>query len=317
MPTDTVFDCMFSTDIFVEDMGLQARLFVEHFGVHAPGPKAIVTDSPEAHATMLRLHKSFAEAPTRLEIIQPAGKTGHWNVAQIQQAWHSQRERPVRFHNNVVLGDVDALIEALRSRSIPHIVDGTLSFRRLFVGIDPVSTNVYDPKFDAGLRFEVLPFTDFPVQAASGADQLGDGPPRLVRVLSRSFLVEDLDAVTGTLETTFGWQPASRVHSLPADGVRRAIYKFRLPRSARLELLQPERDGTEAARFAASHGAGPYTTTFLVTGVDRWVDRLSQTGIRARRVADHDEYGPRVIVDPSRMGPIRAELVGVDPWARS
>ena len=67
-----MFDYMFSSDIFVDDMSSQARLLVEHLRLHPPGPKAIVTDSPEAHATMMRLHKTFAEAPTRLEIVPGA-----------------------------------------------------------------------------------------------------------------------------------------------------------------------------------------------------------------------------------------------------
>src|ERR1700761_7213456 len=98
-----MFNYQFSCDVFVDDMHKQTQLLVEGLGIRAPSPKAIVTDSPEAHATMLRLQKNFSEAPTRLEIIQPAQTQGHWNTAHIQQAWYQQANRPVRFHNVVVV----------------------------------------------------------------------------------------------------------------------------------------------------------------------------------------------------------------------
>lgn len=303
-----MFDYMFSSDIFVDDMARQARLLVEHLRLHPPGPKAIVTDSPEAHATMMRLHKTFAEAPTRLEIIQPARTTGHWNVAHIQEAWRSQLTRPVRFHNNVVVGDVDHHSETLKRRGVPHVIEGSLRFRRMFVGISPERLDHYDPSFDAGLRFELLPFTDFPVDAPSEPDGPPGSEPRIVRVHSRTFLADDLEGVVRTLARLFDWEPSHPIREVRADGVRRAWYDFRHSRSAGLELIQPTQDG-DAARFMTKHGPGAYTTTFAVAGLDAWPARLAQTGMAARRPADHDVHGPRLAIEPGPIGPIRFELV--------
>ena len=303
-----MFDYMFSSDIFVDDMAREARLLVDHLRVHPPGPKAIVTDSPEAHATMIRLHKSFPEAPTRLEIIQPAGTTGHWNVAHIQNAWQSQRGRPIRFHNNVVVGDVDAHSENLARRGVPHVIDGTLRFRRMFVGIRPDRLDTYDPSHDDGLRFELLPFADFPVERPAAEDAKPGTVPRIVRVHSRTFLVADLEAAVRKIANLFDWEPKGSIRRIEADGTRRAWYDFRHPRSAGLELLQPLDDG-DAGRFMAQHGPGAYTTTFVVDGLEQWPAALQSGGVASRRLADHDIYGPRVLIEPGPLGPIRIELV--------
>ena len=302
-----MFDYMFSSDIFVDDMARQAGLLVKHLRLHPPGPRAIVTDSPEAHATMMRLHKSFAEAPTRLEIIQPAGTTGHWNVAHIQEAWRSQLDRPIRFHNNVVLGDVDAHSESMKIKGIPHVIDDTLRFRRMFVGINSARIDSYNPSFDAGLRFELLPFRDFPVDDPAVEAPL-DADPRVVRVHSRTFLVQDLDAAVAILARTFDLEPAS-IKEVRADNVRRAWYPFRHVRSAGLELIQPSAGEGEASHFMSRHGPGAYTTTFAVQGLDAWPALLAETGLAARKLPDHDEYGSRYALDPGPIGPIRFELV--------
>lgn len=304
-----MFDYMFSSDIFVDNMARQVELLVRHLRLHPPRPKAIVTDSPEAHATMMRLHKSFAEAPTRLEIIQPAGTTGHWNVAHIQDAWRSQVDRPIRFHNSVVLGDVDAHSESMRIKGIPHVIDDTLRFRRMFVGIDSARIDTYNPSFDAGLRFELLPFSDFPVDDPSGEALIGTDP-RVVRVHSRTFLVEDLDAAVAALALTFDLEPAS-IKEVRADRVRRAWYSFRHARSAGLELIQPSAGESEASHFMSRHGPGAYTTTFVVQGLEAWPALLAETGLAARKLPDHDDYGPRYVLDPGPIGPIRFELVSL------
>jgi hypothetical protein len=307
-----VFDYMFSSDVFVDDMAREARLLVEHLRLHPPSPKAIVTDSPEAHATMIRLHKSFAEAPTRLEIIQPAGTTGHWNVAHIQDAWRSQRERPIRFHNNVLVGDVDMYAETLKRRGVPYVIDATLRFRRMFVGIHPERIDTYDPTYDAGLRFEILPFSDFPVEAPADDSPPADAGPRIVRVHSRTFLVSNLDHAVERIARTFGWEPTGALAHVRSDNVRRAWYDVKHARSAGLELIEPS-DDSDAGRFIARYGAGAYTTTFSVDGLAQWPELLAASGLGSRRMRDHDLYGPRVAIEPGPIGPIRFELVESRP----
>lgn len=305
-----MFDYMFSSDIFVRDMRAQADLLVRGLRLHPPSPRAVVTDSPEAHATMLRIRRDFALAPTRLEVIQPARPEGHWNCVHIQQAWRAQRARPVRFHNVVLVGDLDALAQRLQQRRVPHVLDATLAFRRLWVGIDAQRIDTYDPAFDAGLRIEVLSFDDFPVQSPPA----GVAPAQpLDRVLARSFLVPDLEAAMRTLDATFGWQ--TEVPTAPdADaGVLRAVYGFRHPLSARLELLQVLRPDSAAGVFLQRHGPGPYALVLAATGWREWSAALAEAGVPAHACARAGAPpAPCIAVEPGPLGDLRVELAFED-----
>lgn len=302
-----MFDYMFSADIFVDDMRRQSELLVRHLGLRPPSDKAIVTDSPEAHATMFRLQRSFAAAPTRLEIIQPAQAEGHWNCAHIQQAWWQQRKRAVRFHNVVLVGDTEALAKSLERKRVPYVVDRSVAFERLWVGICGERIDHYYPAFDAGLRIEVLSSRDFPVAQPTPAD-LQDPQP-LARVVARSFIVEDLEASVRTLESTLGWAPSRPIRFLESDGVHSAVYSFAHSRSADLELLQVDRAGSAADLFARRNGAGPYTLSLLASELPAWADRLRESGVEVEWLSDHEDHGQRLAIEPGAIGPVRIEMV--------
>jgi hypothetical protein len=299
-----LLDYMFSSDVFVADMRLQADLLVSKLGIHPPSPRAIVTDSPEAHATMLRLDRSFANAPTRLEIIQPARLEGHWNVNHIQEAWQAQRDRPVRFHNTVYIGDVPALVEDFSRRGIPHMTDDSISFVRLWIGIDPRNPARYDPSFDGGQRIEILPYSYFPVPSTDGVSPDEGDEPRIERVANRSFLVPDLEMVTRALERTLDWIPASPI-TRGTHGDRTVTYSLPRRNSGGLVLIQPA-DGSAAGKFAKRHGYGPYTLQLKASRLERWPELLSERGV-ANRVEESPL--PVVTIESGPVGDVRLQLV--------
>jgi hypothetical protein len=274
------FDYMFSADLFVEDMFRQLDALAEHFGVHRPGPKSVVTGASDAHTIICRLSRDLSAAPTRLEIIQGTGSLEHWNGHHIQEAWNRQATRPTKFHNTVFIGDVEAIRERLDRGSVPWIMDATLDFTRLWVGISPDDRLRYDPQWDGGLRIEILPFESFPIDMSysNGAASYGR-PGALVRVVERSFVVEQLDPILRSLSSSLGWEPAQPVDVIGNGAYLRAELACAAERSARLVLLEPRRSDGHVGAFWSRWGDGPYSITIAADGIEAKADEFRHHGL--------------------------------------
>jgi catechol 2,3-dioxygenase-like lactoylglutathione lyase family enzyme len=132
-----------------------------------------------------------------------------------------------------------------------------------------------------------------------------DGDP--VRVASRSFLVDDLDASIAVVARTFGWEPSERTGS--SDGAV-ATFRGTLPGSASLELLQPAGDGPDAAH-RGRFGAGAYRITIAVQGLEAAAARLREQGAA---LDDGSGTTGRVRIDPAHLGGLIVDLVdATDP----
>jgi hypothetical protein len=298
-----MYDYMFSADIFVEDMYKQTEALVARFGVHEPGPRSIVTDSDDAHAVICRLDRDISRAPTRLEIIQGTGSLGHWNGHHIMEAWTSQRERPVRFHNTVfVADDLEALAGDLQRRGVPTITDTTLQFARLWIGIAPDDRQRYDPTADAGLRMEVLDGSSFPIDTEPPRAAGQPDPGALVRVVNRSFIVSDLDQALATLERNLGWEPESPVIEWRGAGYREATLSCRARLSAKLLLREPVGADSAVAAFHTRWGDGPYAIGISVAGLEAKAEQLQAAGVPFTAVLEDD-------AEPTALR-VGADLVG-------
>jgi hypothetical protein len=307
------FKYMFSADLFVSDMYKQVEFLTQRLGFHNPGPNSVVSDSSDAHATMCRLRRSIDEAPTRLEIIHGTGLLDHWNGYHIQEAWNSQVERPVRFHNTVFVADLEQVSATLNGRSVPFIQDSTLDFTRLWVGISPDEPTKYDASFDSGLRIEVLPFDYFGIaEAGKPLDELEAEPGDMLRVVERSFLVEDLDLTVGTLDQSLGWRPASAIEEDPRSGCRRATFNCQLGHGASLLLLEPFSFGTFEGSFFQRWGPGPYSITIAVYDLDAKAAAMSGHGIPFTTVGNGSLLSRRLRVGADVVGSTILEYVDAE-----
>ena len=88
----------------------------------------------------------------------------------------------------------------------------------------------------------------------------------LVRIVSRGFLVRDLDATLAQLATVFDWYPAGD-GIVEEDGCRTARMAVGVPHSATVQISEPVAAGDEAA-FMAAWGPGPYDIRISVGEVD-------------------------------------------------
>lgn len=299
-----MFDYMFSADLFVEDMHRQADALVERFGLHRPGPRSVVTDSSDAHTVICRLAADLSHAPTRLEVIESTGKLDHWNGYNITQAWTDQVAKPTRFHNTVfITPDLEKLAAELATRRVPTVSDHTLEFGRLWIGLSPEQNTVYDPSYDAGLRIEVLPFESFPIDPDPAPRDRGAlEPGATLRVVDRSFVVEDLDAALACLDTNLGWAPDGPVEEHPQLGYREAVLSCAMPMSAKLALRQSTSDDSEAATFLGRWGEGPYALKISVNGLEARAQRFAERGVAFTEVGKAG--------DPARHLRVGADVIG-------
>jgi hypothetical protein len=80
----------------------------------------------------------------------------------------------------------------------------------------------------------------------------------MVRVLRRSWIVEDLSATLACLDRNLGWRPRVGPEIDATIGCHRAVFGFTHPRSAELELLEPTAPG-EVKDSLDAWGPGSWT----------------------------------------------------------
>ena len=268
-----------------------------------------------------RVHKSLAVAPTRLMIqghkeipnpSDPMFKAYLHNLAEIQGP-----ARPMKAHAMVLISRrLPELLEKLVRRKLPFrvapIADG-LPFDRLWVGVTP-NDLYYEPDVDGGLFIEVmepgplqLPEDTWAVPAP-GPNEPGEGD--MIRIVSRGYLVEDLDDTVRRLSLNLDWEPAGPIEDVPEEGYRRARMHFELAHGADVELIQPTRYECMAGRFLATWGPGPYFTRIAVHGLEARREILEAHGTRTldmpvSRVVE----GGRFLAHPDDLAGMRFEFV--------
>jgi hypothetical protein len=314
-------DLLVSADLLVADAREAMEALVDRVGL-PPARDSWVQDFPGSDNLVIwaRTSRDLAFAPTRVEVIAPQGAPGGTTGglrAYIPEIFAQQGERPLKTHSTVLaVQDVGVVGERLRSLGVRHRVDppcDVLPFDRIWLGMSPEDPSHYLPATDAGLRLEIIP-TDVLGLPAAMFDEAVAPPPAgsgadLLRVVARQHLVADLDAAVALVARILDWEPAE-VSDHRASGVRRAVYRFRAPRSADLELLAPTSQDGDARRFAAAHGPGPYVTQVAVGDLAAKAHDLRARGTRFVELpADDLSPAPRLrVVDPA-IGGILLELV--------
>ena len=321
-----MYDFLLSADLMVPDPDASVRLLVEKIGL--PEPKPTWRQGFDNHAFVAwfaRVHPSLAVAPTRLET---QGHREHPNPSdplfepflKHLLEWQGPA-RPMKTHATVLITRrLPELFEKLQRRKVPfRIAPGSkeMDFDRLWIGVtgnDPY----YDPSFDGGLVIEVLPevglFMPDAVWDDTPMQPIDPKPGEMIRIVSRGFLVQDLDDTLRVLSLNMDWEPEGPTDDIADEGYRRARMSFTLKNSSTFEIMQPTRYECETGRYLATWGPGPYHVRIAVNGVDAKAADLDERGTPYVRLPETSAVdGPRLRVDPAAVEGAIIEFVEWQP----
>jgi hypothetical protein len=307
-----VIEAMVSADLMVADVDAVVRRLVDALGLPEPRP-AWTHEHPgyTYKAVFCRVHPTLRVAPTLIEVIAPAPAEGEpprdippvdQNMAAYARA---QGNRPVLTHATVFASSAfDEVRQRLQREGIRHRVEPPtpeLPFDRLWIGTTPDDPFGYDASCDGGLFVEVVPLPALHLPAAAPIED--PRPGTMVRVVSRRFLVPDLDATLAALRRALGWPGDVDVVDAP-DG-RSVLLQPALLHSAALHLVQPV--SGRLADFAAAHGHGAHAIRIGVVGLGAKLDDLRRRDTGWTSLSDG-----AVEVDPAALDGAVVELAELD-----
>ena len=310
-----MFELLLSADMMVPDPDGMADLLASRLGIykHARWRQAFENHPYIAH--FLRVHKSLALAPTRIE---PQGHLDKPNLGDplfhefLESLKDFQgRHRPLLTHSIVVAtptAQLEQLIEKLMRRRLPFRLarrTPEMPFDRLWVGATPERPR-YDPIVDGGLCIEVMPLEPLQLPAetfASPPPTLPDASPgEMIRVTARGFLVRDLDETLRRCSTNLDWETSGPTQTLHQEGYRRARMSFRLPHSASLDVIEPTRWNGAAGLYLHNWGPGPYYIRIAVKDLAAKAEDLKSRGTRFTWSAESEAVGGALIqIDPASL----------------
>jgi hypothetical protein len=314
-------DFLLSADLMVPDPDAHTELLVKRLGIleRPDWRQAFPTHGYIAH--FLRVHKSLAVAPTRLEtqhhvdVPSPVDPVFGPQLDSLDE--FQGRFRPVKTHSCVIATDsIEELIEKLRRRRLPFRlapVDDRLAWERLWVGVTPEQPG-YRPVVDGGLCLEWHPIAPLRMPDETFAPEppeprgLAEGD--MVRIVARSFLVRDLDETLRLLSANLDIEPQGPVELFADEGVRRARVGFTVSHSATIDLIEPVRWNCEAGRYLATWGPGPYYIRIAVHGLDAKAADLAARETRFTTVPERASAGGGLIqVNPDDLDGTLIEFV--------
>jgi hypothetical protein len=281
------FDALASADFLVPDRDAAVEMVQRVVGLGEPKPHWSHGGPGAGHrVTFCRANPTFAVSPTLIELIEPASVDPARSLTEVvpnvEGLARLQGDRPLKTHGApVASSSVAELIERARSRNVRHWVQPSnddYPFERLWMGITADDLSGYRAAEDGGLMIEVVPTPTLripPEAVDAPADASGaHHPGSMVRTASRGFLVDDLDRSTEAVEDFFGWEPELGPEA-GDNRARRAVLGFRVPRSARIELLEPATDSDEG-RFLAQWGPGIWHVRIAVADLETKADELRE-----------------------------------------
>lgn len=308
-----MFELLMSADMMLPDPDGMAALLVERLGIHShPRWRQAFADHPYI-AHFLRVHKSLAHAPTRIE------PQCHLDLPNLgDPLFHEHLEglkafqgehRPMLTHS-VVLVLPKPRFEDLVDRLVRRRVKFRLAQRtpdmqwdRLWLGVTPEAPR-YEPSADGGLCIEIMPSEPLQLPAETftipAPRVAAPTPGEMLRISARGWLVRDLDQTLFKLSTNLGWEPTGPVRQFARDGVRQATMGFSLTNSATLDLIEPAQWNSDAGLYINNWGPGPYYIRIAVHGLEAKAEDLRARGTRFTRVDECEALGGKALirVDP-------------------
>lgn len=317
-----MYKMLLSGDMMVHDADHMADLLMRKLGIHGhPNWRQGFGNHPYV-AHFLRVHKSLAISPTRIEPQGHLDKPNHGDPmfpVFLKSLEEFQGEfRPIKTHATVlIVDDLGQIIERLERRRQPFRlaqITPEMPFDRLWVGCTPEDPR-YEPSVDGGLCIEIM--ETGPLQLP--ADALLDPPPEprglkdgdMVRVVGRGFLVRDLDDTLERLSANLDLEPNGPVKLLNTAGYKVAQVGFEMVNSATLDIIQPTKWSSDAGRYLHNWGPGPYYVRISVNGLKAKAESLKANGVSFTWTDESEaaDGGPLIRIDPAELDGVIIEFV--------
>jgi hypothetical protein len=283
-----MFDLLINAEVIVDDVDRAQGILIDALGFPPQKPHWSDT-TPGKGFTFLfaRVHPSLRVSPTRIEAMAVTAVDERLGpeatLPFLPALLDAQGRRPWKTHaNELATSDIDGVAERLRRNGCPFFTMPATErnpFARLWLGWTAADPGRYEPEVDGGLMLEIC---------ETGALQQGpelwdpmppyDLPPgSMVRVLRRSWIVDDLDRSLAALERNLGLVPRFGPEVADGGGCRSARFSFAHERSAELEVLE-------------AIGPGEIRDSSDRWGPGAWVIRIGVNDLTAK-AADLDERG--------------------------
>ncbi|TVT55041.1 MAG: lactoylglutathione lyase [Azoarcus sp. PHD] len=311
-----MFDLLMSADMMVPDPDGMADLLAEKLGVHKHERWRQAFDNHPYIAHFLRVHKSLAVSPTRVEpqwhldFENPGDPMFHEFLESLKD--FQGRHRPMITHS-VVLAlhgpKFDTFVERLMRRGLDFRMakrTPEMPFDRLWLGATPERPR-YQPTVDGGLCIEVMPMEPLQMPAETFAvppAQPRDAKPGdMVRVTARGFLVRNLNETLRKCSVNLDWEPSGEVEALHREGYCRATMPFTVANSASLDIIEPTRWDSLAGHYLNNWGPGLYYIRIGVTDLKAKAEDLKARGTRFTWVEESEAVGggSLIRVDPDQL----------------
>jgi hypothetical protein len=311
-----MFDFLLSADMMVPDPDRMADLLFNKLGIykHANWRQAFEHHPYIAH--FLRVHRSLAMAPTRVEPQVHLDKPNPGDPLFhdfLNSLWEFQGlHRPIVTHSVVVAATTDknaALFERLQRRRQPFRVarrTADMPFDRLWVGCTPENPR-YEPSVDGGLCIEVMPSEPLQMPGATFTAPYPEPenfkPGEMVRVTGRGFIVRNLDDTLRRCSANLDFEPRGPVEDLRSEGYRRAKMAFALPHSASLDVLEATTWSSDVGLYVNNWGPGPYYVRIAVVDLEAKAEDLRSKNVRFTLVPESEAVGgrPLIKIDPEEL----------------
>lgn len=315
----SICDFLFSADMLVPKPREAVAQMVETIGLPQPGPKAYVDYRESGWDCVFALvNKSWTVGPTRLEVIGPKMYPDTPSYNRGFSISDVQGKKPCKTHATVMATpEIDRLAEHVKSLGLRHWFEegGTeqVPFSRLWMGLSPERENDYEPEADAGLVVEVIPsdsvaFTPKLFQTPA-PEPIDPHPGQMIRILSRAFIVDDLDSALRTIEANLLWEAAGPIIEDKKAGYRFAIMSRNYDQGATLKLVQPLDSDNAAGEYYKTWGGGPFTIRVAVHDLAAKREFLKEKGTGFIHLATTGYEPERVLVDSAATALMPFEFV--------
>jgi hypothetical protein len=279
-----LFDLLCNSEVIVDDVAVAERVFVDALGFPEPRP-SWGNKEPGSGFTYLfaRVHPSLVVSPTRIEAMAVAPldplRDPLTTLPFLPELLAAQGDRPWKTHaNELATSDIQAVAARLRENSC-RFYEMPGVFTRLWLGWTEEDPGAYQPATDGGLFIEVVE-----TSALGKGDALWEAipdpelpPGSMIRILRRSWITADLAATVNALDNNLGLQPAVGPVLDESLAARQAIYRFRHPRSAELQVLQPLSSG-EIQESLDTWGPGSWAIRIGVNDLAAKAEDLTHRG---------------------------------------
>jgi hypothetical protein len=292
---------------------------IDSIGLPEPSPGSYVDYEESGWDCVFPVvNRARSVGPTRIEVIGPKRFSGTPAESRGQSIADVQGNKPCKTHGIVVATqELDRLHEHVQRLGVRHWLEipvhDKTPFPRLWTGVTADEPCRYLPDDDAGLMFEFIPsdsaaFTPKLFQTPA-PEPVDPTPGQMIRVLSRAFIVDDIDGALQTLSKNFLWEPEGSVIEDRSAGYRSVVMSRNFVQGAALKLVEPLDAENPVGEYAAKWGSGPFTIRVAVHNLEAKCDDLSLRGTPFVERAPTDYEPARLLIDPAATASMPFEFV--------